>query len=68
MSSRVLSNNAKISTYRTIILPLVLYGYETLLFALKEERRFRLFDKMKLKRIFIPARKEGGKKCFRGAS
>jgi hypothetical protein len=37
LSSRLLSRNVKIKIYKTIILPVVLYGYETLSLTLREE-------------------------------
>jgi hypothetical protein len=44
--------------YRTIILPLVLYGCETWSLTLKEERRLRVFENRVLRRIFGPKRDE----------
>jgi len=44
LSSRLLSRNLKIKMYRTIILPVVLYGCETWLLTLREERRLRVFE------------------------
>jgi hypothetical protein len=44
--------------YRNIILPVVLYGYETWSLILKEERRLRVFENMVLRRIFGPKRDE----------
>ena len=38
LSSGLLSKNLKIKIYKTIILPVVLYGYETWSLALREER------------------------------
>jgi len=38
--------------YKTIILPLVLYGCETWSLTLKEERRLRLFKNRVLRGIF----------------
>jgi len=43
LSSRLLSKNLKIKIYRTIILPVVLYGCETWSLTLREERKLRLF-------------------------
>ena len=43
-SSRLLSKNLKIKIYRTIILPVVLYGCETWSLTLREERRLRVFE------------------------
>ena len=42
--------------YRTIILPVVLYGCETL--TLREEHRLRVFENRVLRRIFGPKRVE----------
>jgi len=58
LSSRLLSKNLKIKTYRTIILPFVLYGCEAWSLTLREERKLRVFDKMVLRRIFGPRRDE----------
>jgi hypothetical protein len=48
----------KIKIYKTIILPVVLYGCETLSLMLREEHRFRLFENRVLRRIFGPTRDE----------
>ena len=58
MSSRLLYKNIKIKIYRTIILPVVLYGCETWSLTLREERKLRLFENMVLRRIFGPRRDE----------
>jgi hypothetical protein len=57
-SSRLLSKNTKIRVYRTIILPLVLYGCETWSVTLREEQRLRVFDNRVLRGIFGPKRDE----------
>jgi len=44
--------------YRTIILPVVLYGCETWSLALREKRRLRMFENGVLRRIFGPKRDE----------
>jgi hypothetical protein len=44
--------------YRTIILPVVLYGCETWSLTLRKERRLRVFENSVLKRIFVPKRVE----------
>ena len=44
----------KIKIYRTIILPVVLYGCETWSLTLREERKLRVFKHMVLRRIFGP--------------
>src|SRR5215472_6263405 len=42
--SRLLSKNLKIKIYRSIILPVVLYGCETWSLTLREEHRLRVFE------------------------
>jgi len=58
LSSRLLSKNVKIEIYRTIILPIVLYGCETWSLIRREERKLRVFENMVLRRIFGPRRDE----------
>jgi hypothetical protein len=53
LSSRLLSENLQIRIYKTIILPVVLYGCETWLLTLREEHRLRV-----LRRIFGPKKDE----------
>jgi len=48
----------KIKIYRTIILPLVLYGCETWSLTLREVRRLRVFENRELRRIFGHKRDE----------
>jgi len=52
LSSSLLSKNIKINIYKTIILPVVLYGCETWSLTLMEERRLKVFENRVLKRIF----------------
>ena len=52
LHSSLLSKNTKIKIYRTIIFPVVLYGCETWLLTLREERRLRVLDNRVLRRIF----------------
>jgi hypothetical protein len=47
----------KIKTYRTIILPVIMYGCETWSLTLREELRLRVFESRVL-RIFGPKRNE----------
>jgi len=49
---------SKVKIYRSIILPVVLYGYETWSLTLREERKLRVFENMVLRRIFGPTRDE----------
>ena len=51
LSSRLLFKNLKIKIYRTIILPVVLYGCETWLLTLREEHRLRVFENRVLRRV-----------------
>jgi hypothetical protein len=48
----------KIKIYKTISLPVVLYGCETLSLTLREEHRLREFENRVLRRIFGPKRDE----------
>ena len=52
----MLSKNLKIKIYRTIMLSVVLYGYEAWSLTLREERKLRVFENMVLRRIFGPGR------------
>jgi hypothetical protein len=52
LSSRLLSKNLKIRIYKTIILPVVLYGCETWSLTLREVHRLRVFENRVLRRIF----------------
>jgi len=58
LPSRLLSKNLKIKIYRTIILPVVLYGCDTWSSTRREERKLRVFENMVLRRIFGPTRDE----------
>jgi hypothetical protein len=52
MTLHLLPKNVKIRIYKTIFLPVVLYGCETWFLTLKEEHRLRVFDNRVLRRIF----------------
>ena len=52
LSSSLLSKNIKVKIYRTIILPIVLYGCETWLLTLREEHGLKVLENMVLRRIF----------------
>jgi hypothetical protein len=58
LSSHLLSRNVKVKIYKTIILPVVLYGCESLYLKLREEHRLRVFESRVLWRIFGPKRDE----------
>jgi hypothetical protein len=48
----MLSKNTKIKIYRTINLPVVLYGCKTWSLTPREEHRLRVFENRVLRRIF----------------
>jgi hypothetical protein len=50
--------NVKIRIYKTIILPVVLYGCETWSLMLRKEHILRVFENRVLRRIFGPKRDE----------
>jgi hypothetical protein len=60
LSSRLVSKNLKIRIYRTVILSVMLYGYETWSLIFGEEHRLRVFKNRVLRRIFGPKREEDG--------
>jgi hypothetical protein len=57
-SSSLPSKDVKIRIYKTIILPVFLYVYETWSLTLREEHRLRVFEYRVLRRIFRPKRDE----------
>jgi hypothetical protein len=59
LSSRLISKNVKIKIYKTVILPVVLYGCKTWSLTLGEEHRLRICENRVL-RIFGPKREEDG--------
>jgi hypothetical protein len=58
LSSRLLSRNVKVKIYKTIILPVVLYGCETWFLTLREGHRLRVSENRVLTRISGPKRDE----------
>ena len=58
LSASLLSKSVKINIYRTIILPVVLYGCEIWSLTLREECRLRVLENRALRRIFGPKRDE----------
>jgi hypothetical protein len=54
LSSRLLPRNLKVKIYKTIILPVVLYGCETWSLTLREQHRLKVFENRVLRRIFGP--------------
>ena len=61
--SSLLSKNLKIKIYRTIILPVFLYGCDTGSLILMEERRLRLFENRFLRKVFAHKRFEVTGEC-----
>ena len=55
-SSSLLSKNVNIKIYRTIIVPVVLYGCETWSLTMTEERRLRVCENRALRKLFGPER------------
>jgi hypothetical protein len=55
------TKNIKIIIYRTIILPVVLCGYETWSLILREEHKFRVLQNMVLREIFVSKGDEGAR-------
>jgi hypothetical protein len=58
LSSPLLSRNVKVKIYKTLILPVVLYGCETWSLTLREEHELRVLEDRILRRIFGPKRDE----------
>jgi hypothetical protein len=56
LSSPLLSKNVKVRLYKTIILPVVLYGYETWSLTVREEHKLRVLENRVLRRISGPKR------------
>jgi hypothetical protein len=63
LSSLLLSANVKVKVYKTIILPVVLYGCETWSLTLRREHRLRVLENRVLRRIFEPKRDEVRGEC-----
>jgi hypothetical protein len=58
LSSSLLSKNLEIKIYKTIILPVLVCGFETWSHTLREERKLRVFENRVSRRIFGPRRDE----------
>jgi hypothetical protein len=59
-SSRLIYQKTKTKRYKTVILPVVLYGCETWSLALREEHRLKVFENRVLKKVFGPKMEEDG--------
>jgi hypothetical protein len=58
LSCRLLSRNVKVKIYKTIILPVIMYGCETWSVTLKTEHRLKVFENRVLRRMFGTKRDE----------
>jgi hypothetical protein len=58
LSSCLVSKNLKIKIYKTVILPVVLYGCKTWSLTLREEHRLGVFENRVLRKIFGPKREK----------
>ncbi|KAJ4448866.1 hypothetical protein ANN_00257, partial [Periplaneta americana] len=58
LSSSLLSKNLKVRIYKTVILPVVLYGCKTWTLTLREEHRLKVFENKVLRKIFGAKRDE----------
>ncbi|KAJ4429690.1 hypothetical protein ANN_21891 [Periplaneta americana] len=58
LSSSLLSKNLKVRIYKTVILPVVLYGCETWTLTFREDYRLRVFENKVLRKIFGAKRDE----------
>ena len=56
LCSSLLYKNINFKIYRTVTLPVVLYGCETWSLTLRDERRLRVFENRVLRGIFGPKR------------
>jgi hypothetical protein len=63
----LLSKNLKIRIYKTIILPVVLYGCKTWSLTIREEHRVGMFENRVQRRIFGPKRDEVTRKWSKTA-
>ena len=52
LSSRLISKKLKVHTYKNILLPVALYGFETWSLTLREEHRLRVIENKVLRKIF----------------
>jgi hypothetical protein len=69
-SSCLFSRNVNVKIYKTITLPVVLYGIEIWSLTSSEEHRLRVFENRILRRIFGPKRdekRETGESCTMGS-
>jgi hypothetical protein len=58
LSSCLISRKVKIKIYKTVVLPVVLYGCETWSLTLREEQKLGVFQNRVLRRIFGPEKEE----------
>ena len=56
VSTQLLSKNIKLKIYKTLILPVILYGFDTWTLTLREETILQVFENKFLSKIFGPKR------------
>ena len=56
LSSQLPSKNIKLKIYKTVILSIILYGYETWSLTMREEKSLQVFENKVLRKIFGPKR------------
>jgi hypothetical protein len=66
-SSHLLLKNVKIRIYKTIILPVVLYGCETWSPTLREEHRLRVFENRVFRRFILTKEELGDRRVSKTA-
>jgi hypothetical protein len=63
LSYLLIPKNLKTKIYRTVILPVVLYGCETWSLILREERRLRVLENRVLRRVKVNVKVKGNCPC-----
>lgn len=58
LTSRLISRKLKLKIYRTVILPVILYGCESWSTTLADEHKLRVFENKVLRKIYGPKRDE----------
>jgi hypothetical protein len=58
LASRLISRKLKLKLYRTVILPVILYGCESWSTTLADEHKLRVFENKVLRKIYGPKRDE----------
>ena len=59
--------NIKLKMYKTVILPVILYGCKTWTLTLREEKRLQVFENKVLRKTFGPKRQSNGEDYITGS-